>query len=449
MSKLSQILSGMSGRSVQATRHIIISLIARGIGILCSLIVVPMTINYVNPTQYGIWLTVSSIIGWIAFFDLGLANGFRNKFAEAKARGDLKLAREYLSTTYFSMSVIIGLLLLIIIVVNSFLDWPVILKVDESFRIELRQVFAILSVFFCLNLVANTFATLLTADQKPGYASLINCIGQVLSVVSIFVLTKTSEGSLLNLSLYFAGIPCLVMIVSSIIAYCGTGYRQYAPSYKFVRLPLIKDILVKGIQFFLIYLCLILIFQVSSIVLSREIGPLSVTQYNIANKYFNVLYMVMIIIINPFWSAFTDAYTKDDKDWMTGTVSKLEKIWLISVLVAALMLLLSSVFYKIWIKDSVQVPFSLSAAMCVYVLTRTLADVYMYAINGIGAIRIQMIIYLVFAVIAWPSLVWSCRLFGVFGVVLFPSLVYIVQAIIGKIQLSKLISGRAEGLWSR
>ena len=449
MSKLSQILSGMSGRSVQATRHIIISLIARGVGILCSLIVVPMTINYVNPTQYGIWLTVSSIIGWIAFFDLGLANGFRNKFAEAKARGDLKLAREYLSTTYFSMSVIIGLLLLIIIVVNSFLDWPVILKVDESFRIELRQVFAILSVFFCLNLVANTFATLLTADQKPGYASLINCIGQVLSVVSIFVLTKTTEGSLLNLSLYFAGIPCLVMIVSSIIAYCGTGYRQYAPSYRFVRLPLIKDILGKGIQFFLIYLCLILIFQVSSIVLSREIGPLSVTQYNIANKYFNVLYMVMIIIINPFWSAFTDAYTKDDKDWMTGTVSKLEKIWLISVLVAALMLLLSSVFYKIWIKDSVQVPFSLSAAMCVYVLTRTLADVYMYAINGIGAIRIQMIIYLVFAVIAWPSLVWSCRLFGVFGVVLFPSLVYIVQAIIGKIQLSKLISGRAEGLWSR
>ena len=72
-----------------------------------------MTINYLNPTRYGIWLTVSSIIGWIAFFDLGLANGFRNKFAEAKAQGRLELAREYLSTTYFAIGAIVCFLLLV------------------------------------------------------------------------------------------------------------------------------------------------------------------------------------------------------------------------------------------------------------------------------------------------------------------------------------------------
>ena len=76
-------IGSMSGRSAQATRHIAISLLAKGVGILCSLLVVPMTIKYVNPSQYGIWLAISSIVGWIAFFDLGLANGFRNKFAQA------------------------------------------------------------------------------------------------------------------------------------------------------------------------------------------------------------------------------------------------------------------------------------------------------------------------------------------------------------------------------
>ena len=406
-----------------------------------------MTINYLNPTRYGIWLTVSSIIGWIAFFDLGLANGFRNKFAEAKAQGRLELAREYLSTTYFAIGAIVCFLLLVFLPVNRFLDWPSLLKVNGAFRTELRQVFAILSVFFCVNLVANTFATLLNADQQPGFASLINCLGQVLSILAIFILTKTTEGSLLNLSLFFAGIPCLVMVVTSAIAFRHSRYKAFAPSLKKVRLPLIRDILGKGIQFFIIYICLILIFQISNIVLLREIGPLSVDQYNIANKYFNILYMVMIIIITPFWSAFTDAYTKKDISWMKKTISRMELIWLLSVGAALLMLAISPVFYKFWIKDSVTIPFILSVAMAVFVLTHSLGDLYMYMINGIGTIRIQLILYVLFALVAWPSLVWSCRAFGVYGVVLFPSLVYVVQAVVGKIQLTKLMSGKASGLW--
>jgi O-antigen/teichoic acid export membrane protein len=449
MKSIRQVFSNADGRSARATKHILISLIAKGISILCSLLVVPMTIDYVNPSQYGIWLTISSIIGWIAFFDLGLGNGFRNKFAEAMARGDLHLARAYVSTTYFSLSIIVSFLILAILVVNRFMDWPAVLHVDSTLEGELRQVFAILSVFFCVNLVANTFAMLLTANQQPGYASMINCCGQIGSLAVIFILTKTTEGSLLNLSLFFAGIPCTVMLISSVIAFCGTSYRQFSPALRWIRLPLIKSILGKGVQFFIIYICLILIFQVSNVVLSREIGPLSVTQYNIANKYFNILYMVMVIIITPFWSAFTDAYTRRDFDWMIRTVSKLEKIWLLSVLAALLMLAVSSWFYRVWVKDSVNVPFTLSVCMAIFVLSRSIGDIYMYAINGIGTIRIQLITYVVFAVIAWPCLVWSCRLIGIYGVVLFPSFVYIVQAILGKIQLQKLTSGLAGGLWEK
>ena len=447
MKQFHQMLSNMSGRSAKVTVHILISLVTKGIGILCSLMVVPMTIHYVNPTRYGIWLTISSIIGWIAFFDLGLGNGFRNKFAEAKAREDHQLAREYVSTTYYSLAVIVSILLLVILVVNRFMDWPAVLHVEASMKVELRQVFAILSLFFCVNLVANTFSVLLTANQQPGYSSLINCLGQVFSLVAIFILTRVSEGSLLNLSLYFAGIPCAVMLFSSVVAFRCTSYRQYAPRLALVRVPLVKDIIGKGIQFFIAYLCLILIFQVSNLVLSREIGPMSVTQYNIANKYFNVMYMVMVIIITPFWSAFTDAYTRKDFAWMRSTLSKLEKLWLLSFLAAALMLSVSSWFYRVWIKDSVDVPFSLSLCMAVFVLTRSIGDIYMYVINGIGTIRVQLITYVVFAIVAWPCLVWSCRLLGVYGVVLFPSLVYTVQAILGKIQISKLMSGSADGVW--
>lgn len=70
------------------------------ISILVSLQVVPLTITYINPTKYGIWLTLSSIIAWLSYFDLGFAHGFRNRFSEAKANGNILLAKEYVSTTY-------------------------------------------------------------------------------------------------------------------------------------------------------------------------------------------------------------------------------------------------------------------------------------------------------------------------------------------------------------
>ena len=98
--KFSKRFKGSSERSQEVVKNIIVSVLVKGFTILTSLLIVPMTINYVNPTQYGIWLTLSGIIGWIAFFDLGLGNGFRNRFAEAKANNNLTLAKEYVITFF-------------------------------------------------------------------------------------------------------------------------------------------------------------------------------------------------------------------------------------------------------------------------------------------------------------------------------------------------------------
>ena len=87
-------------RSITVKKNIAGALVLKCISILISLQVVPLTIDYINPTKYGIWLTLSSIIAWLSYFDLGFAHGFRNRFAESKAKGDIKLAKEYISTTY-------------------------------------------------------------------------------------------------------------------------------------------------------------------------------------------------------------------------------------------------------------------------------------------------------------------------------------------------------------
>lgn len=437
-------------RSVAVKKNIAASLVLKCISILISLQVVPLTIDYINPTKYGIWLTLSSIIAWLSYFDLGFAHGFRNRFAEAKAKGDMKLAKEYVSTTYAVLFMLFSVILLITLVVNNFLNWSDILNIDTIYNDELHVVFGLLACFFCLNIVASVFTTMLTADQKPALASLIQTGGQVLAFACIYVLTKVTTGSLSALAVAFAGIPCFLLVVVSIAVFCGKRYKAVAPALQSIHFSLTKKILGLGGQFFVIMMSMLFIFQFINIILSRVEGPEAVTQYNIAYKYFGTLNMVGAIILNPFWTAFTDAYVKRDYKWMQSVRQKLEKLWIFYILpLGFVMLAFSSSFYKYWIGDSIHIDFELSCIIFLFALSQTFVGIYVTLINGTGKVRIQMLIYLVSSVLAIPVIYIGCKYFGVAGAMVFPTVVCLFQIMAGKIQLMKIVKGIEQGIWSK
>ena len=111
------------------------------------------------------------------------------------------------------------------------------------------------------------------------------------------------------------------------------------------------------------------------------------------------------------------------------------------------MLAISQWVYSVWIGDSVSVPFFLSLGVLIYTLSQSLGSIYMHIINGLGTIRLQLIVYCAFAVVSWPLLNILCRTIGIAGIVVLPSIVYLTQAIICKIQISKILNKTAKGIW--
>ena len=437
-------------RSVAVKKNIAASLVLKCVSILVSLQVVPLTIGYVNPTKYGIWLTLSSIIAWLSYFDLGFAHGFRNRFAEAKANGDMRLAREYVSTTYAVLFLLFSVILLITLVVNNYLDWSRILNIDPVYKDELSVVFGLLACFFCLNMIASVFTTMLTADQKPALASLIQTGGQVLAFLCIYILTKVTTGSLSALVFVFSGIPCFLLLFVSFIMFHVKRYKPVMPALRNIRFSLTKNILGLGFQFFIILISMLFIYQFINIIIARVEGPEAVTQYNIAYKYFGTLNMIGGIILNPFWTAFTDAYVKKDYKWMSDMQKNLERMWLYCILpLGFLMLAFSSFVYTLWIGDAVHVDFELSCIVFLFALSQTFVGIYVSLINGTGKVRIQMLIYLIFSVVAVPIINISCKRFGIIGAVSFPTMVCFCQIIFGRIQLKKIVKGSEHGVWAK
>ena len=436
-------------RSVTIKKNILGSFVLKSISILVSLQIVPLTLNYVNPTKYGIWLTLSSIIAWLAYFDLGFCHGFRNRFTEAKSEGNIKLAKEYVSTTYAILFILFFSIFIIISILNNYINWSSILNVDELYSSELKSVFGILSAFFCIDMVSKVFTTMLTADQKPALTSLIQTGGQVLAFVCIYILTRTTSGSLIYLALAFTGIPCVLLFIVSLITYSYGKYKVFAPSIKYIRFNLSKKILGLGGQFFIIMISMLFIFQFLNIIISRIEGPEIVTQYNIAYKYFNVANMLSIIVITPFWSAFTDAYIKRDNIWMKNMLNKLEKMLIWITLLLICMLIFSKIMYNFWIGDTVIIPISISISVAIYVFSQIVGSLYMYLINGTSKVRLQLIVYLLFAMISVPLITLFCKLYGVIGALFIPTVVFLIQSFIARKQINKIISGEAKGIWNR
>lgn len=290
---------------------------------------------------------------------------------------------------------------------------------------------------------------MLTADQKPAFASLIQTSGQLLAFICIYILTKTIPGNLVTLAFAFSGIPCFLLVIVSIIVFCCRKYRIVSPSYRYIRFSLTKKILGLGGQFFVIMISMMFIFQFVNIILSRVEGPEAVTQYNIAYKYFNVLNMVVTIVLTPFWSAFTDAYVKKDKIWMLKAQRKLERMWILCIPVALIMLASCNWVYRIWLGTNISIPFSLSIVIMIYILAQMRVAIYVYLINGIGTVFLQAVIYLVFALIALPIMFFSCECWGIHAVLYVPILVYCCQSVVARIQIYKLINGTATGLWNK
>ena len=436
-------------RSIKAKQNIIASFGIKGLSIFISLVLVPLTIGYVNSTQYGLWLTISSILGWFSYFDMGLTHGFRNKFAEAKAKHNTSLARTFVSTTYIAMFVIFFIVFLCFSVLNKYcITWHSVLNVDASLENELKNVFSIVSLFFCLQMILKPISTLIIADQRPAFASMIDTISQIIILLVIYILTKSTEGSLVLLSMAVSAIPVLVLIVSSFYLY-RRRYSIYKPSIQYYERDRIKDVVGLGGKFFIIQVSSILVFQTMNILISNTKGPDSVTVYNITYKCFFVFNMLFGIMLVPFWSAFTDAYAKGDYQWMKSVYKKLTHYSYMMLILIVLFLCVSNFVYDIWLNGQVDVPFKVSLAMAIYIICTTMGCVPVTLLNGIGKIKLQMYVHVFYAIITIPCLFFLLENYDLYIGLLFIALNPLSHLIISTIQINKVLNKQANGIWSK
>src|SRR5690554_2911969 len=438
-------------RSVKAKKNILGSLVIKGLSIAISFLLVPLTINYINTSNYGIWLAISSIVGWFSFFDIGLTQGLRNKFAEAKARGDDAMAQVYVSTTYAILGIIFSTVWVIYLLISRFLDWAAILQVSPEMNAEVTIMALIIFTYFCLQFVLRIVTTIVIADQQPAKSSLIDLLGQIVTLIFIAILVYTTEGSLIYLAVALCASPILVLLGANIYFFNGV-YKKYTPSFSKVDFSNYRGLLNLGLTFFIIQVAGIIQYQSANIIIARNFGTVEVTSYNIVYKYFQMVNMIFIIFLTPFWSASTEAYQKGDYQWIKNGVKKYNLLNILVFGISLVMLLLSNKFYDLWLGEgTVDIDFRLSFWGFVFFNVAMFGGKYMSFLNGISALRIQFWSSL-FSPVLYVAVVYVLIYYfgmGVYAIFIAAVIANYNAFILAPLQYHMVIVKGRKGIWTK
>jgi O-antigen/teichoic acid export membrane protein len=242
--------------------------------------------------------------------------------------------------------------------------------------------------------------------------------------------------SLIGIGLVYTLTPIIVFIVMSIVIFTNNLY-EVRPSFYFFRKDKVESLFSLGIQFFIIHIATIVIFQTDTMIITHILSPKEVTPYNIAFRYFGVLTMVAGIIMTPFWSAYTEAAAKNDILWIKKMLKKQLKLFMLFFLFTILLYLCANTIIKIWMQKEIQFTNNLLFGMAIFTILSVWNNIFSFVLGGLSLIRLGTIITSITALMNIPLSIYCISILnGDAGGVIYATAICIgITALISPIQV--------------
>ena len=445
--KFSSIMSKRNNRDIIV--NIFFSFIVKGLAIVLTLFTMPAYMRYFNnDTVLGVWFTVISIINWVLMFDLGIGNGLRNKLPKAIEDNDKKEQNELLSSAYISIIAISAVFLIVLLILNCFIDWNQILNVKKNVLSPnvLKISMGILIAGIVLRLVLNVNASVFFSIQK---SAINNFIG-FLSTLFIFLYVYFAKVG--DVSSNFIKLSIANSILSNLPLLIGTFYifmvpfKKMWPKIKYFNKQKAKEILKIGTILLWLQVSFMIIASTHAFLITNFRNPDEVVDYNIYYKIYYGILSLFYLSLTPIWSAVTKAQAMKDYNW----IYKLYKLLLLITIPFLILNFLTIPFlqkvFDVWLKDNtIPVDKGIALIFVIFNFCFAIHNVNTSIFNGLSDFKMQNI-WMTFATIIFIPLCyfitvlldnWSGVIIGSFLCVIPYE---IIQIIVGMKKLKELKS---------
>ncbi len=393
------------------------SMIYKIFAIALTFFIIPLLIKGLGVERYGVWITIFSVFGWIYTLDMGIGNGVKNNLTICILNKKIDEANKYITTSYVCLFLIALIFFVVLSIIINSVDLKIFLNtsLDEWY---LKTVFMTTLISFLFVFVLSIYRQFFYSVQKSSKVDLSLLLNNILIFIQFYIVTTFFTTSLLLVTIIYGVSNILVSLLFSYLFFKGEKELNF--SFKNFEKSKIKEITGIGIEFFIIQICLIIILTTDNLIITYLLGSTEVTAYNNVFKIFQTYLIGTTIIFTPLWALYTEAYSNKDYHWIIQIVKKLNLLFVLLILAVSLTIIYAKDILFLWIKEDIYYDQRLILFMGVFILVRVYGEIYIYFLNGIGKIRLQLILFLIGAIINIPLSILFVNVFkmGSSGVIL-------------------------------
>jgi len=310
----------MSTAYKKLKKQISFTAVYKVIVLLLNYILIALLIDYLGKENFGIYIALTSLFSWMFLFDLGIAKGMRNFVTIALSNQNIKEAKEYISTAYISILSLTVISCIVIIASLSFVDLQLFFNIDLD-NDYLQNIFLVLIIGFFLKFYFSTVDQLNFATHHSQNVALNSLLVAVLNFIGILILWKLEYTSSVIYAVVIFSISIIVPYLYSTLHFFYKN-KELIPSIANYSEKALKNIFSKGSKILFIQIGFLLIIGIDRLILLKYGSAIEVSKYEIIYKVMSIVIFPVSIILAPLWSAFTDAYAKNDITWINSIFNK-------------------------------------------------------------------------------------------------------------------------------
>lgn len=406
------------GRSQERHRHIAWTTVTAGASKAAAaaamLISVPLTLGYLGPERFGLWMAVSAVIAMLGFADFGLGNGILNAVSHASGRNDYRSIHQSVSNGIVMLTAIGALILVVFLSIYQYVPWPTVFNVKtETAGIESGPVVLVLVVCFVATLPLGATQKIQLGLQQGYWGNLWEAVGSVIGLLGIVVAIRFEAGLPL-IALSMAGAPLIFRAVNTLVFF---GHQETAlrPRFAHFDFGVIQRLVRTGFLFFVLQLAVIVGFQSDNIIIARILGVEAVAGYDVALKLSTLPAMFIGLVVVAQWPAYGEALTRGDSDWIRRTFIRTIRLSMLFAVPFALVLFTwGDTLIRVWAGPEVVPSTALITGMSIWSVLLMLGSVVAALLNGLHVVKFQAINALLMAT---ANILLSIYLVGKIGVV--------------------------------
>jgi len=409
------------GRSKERVRRALLTAasaaIARIVSMAGPLITVPLVLSYLGHEQYGLWMTVTALVGMFTFADLGLGNGLMTAICRAEGRGDLQESRRCIASALFALSGVAVLLLLTYITAFPFMPWARLLNTTAPDLLrESGAVVTICFVAFLASLPLGVVQRVQCGLQQGFQSNCWQCAASAINV-TLVLLAVRAHASLPTLVLCVAGVQPLVSFLNGLVFF-GWQSSRLRPQARDFHWATAWNLLGAGFWFFLVSILMTIGISTDNLVIAQVLGLDQVALYSVPARLAVYLGTVASMLYLPFWSANGEALARGDVDWVRQNTLRIIK-WNVLITGAAglAFALMGPAGLHLWIGPRFSPGVMVFAGMAAWAFSTSVAGPLFMILNGANVIRVQVLMYGLFSSVAIVLKIVLAGRFGIAGVI--------------------------------